>query len=386
MNRHPRLTIRSPEFVSAASARVSEADIRKWFVDVYSWFDAQGKIDILSDPSRVFNGDETSFYLHPKTRAVIAETGSRNVYEVERANSKENITVMFSFSADGQIVDPFVILSGRRIRKEVAQAFPANWGLEPSERGWMNTEKFLWYIKHKFHPFLVKNAIQLPVVFFVDGHSSHVAIEVADQCQELGIILVALYPNTTRITQPADVAIFKPLKNQWKKCMDEWSSTHEGEIFTVIQFGPTLEKAVNEGIKKNSIINGFRVCGLYPFNADNVDYTKCLAEAGLAPEPSNLIDEQQLEGIKLFRIWKIYLKNHYNGLLSKKTPLECFFLLCLNSPIHSVISSKNHFDLQGQVLELVMNPWTNKKPFHHPHYSTHPFLRWKPNGMKLRKI
>lgn len=283
MIRHPTVVMRTPESVTTASARVSEADIRKWFVDILDWFDKEGMKDILLDPSRVFNGDETSFYLHPKTRTVLAEKGSRNVYEVEQADGKQNITVMFSFSADGQTVEPLVILPGQRIRIEIARTFPSAWGLGRSERGWMTTHNFSEYIKKIFYPFLLKHAIQRPVVLFVDGHSSHVAVEVADQCQELGIILVALYPNTTRITQPADVVIFKPLKDQWKKQLDDWRLKHPEDIFTLKEFGPVLKKTVDEGIKPDSIINGFRVCGLYPFSADNVDYSKCIASNDRVP-------------------------------------------------------------------------------------------------------
>ncbi|XP_062533950.1 uncharacterized protein LOC134202962 [Armigeres subalbatus] len=96
MRRHPTLSLRTPEEVTSASARVSEKDIRNWFKEVYQWLDRHGISDILIDSSRVFNGDETSFYLHPKTKEVIAQRGSKNVYEVEQACSKQNVTVMFS--------------------------------------------------------------------------------------------------------------------------------------------------------------------------------------------------------------------------------------------------------------------------------------------------
>ncbi|XP_021704541.1 uncharacterized protein LOC110677708 [Aedes aegypti] len=143
----------------------------------------------------------------------------------------------------------------------------------------MTTHNFGQYIKKVFHPFLLREGVKLPMILFVDGHSSHVGVEVADLCQQLGVILVALYPNTTRITQPADVSIFKPLKDQWKNEVDDWRSEHPGENFTLRYFGRILEKAVTKGIKKDSIVNGFRVCGLFPFNADNVDYSKCIAKS-----------------------------------------------------------------------------------------------------------
>ncbi|XP_065083813.1 uncharacterized protein LOC135705888 [Ochlerotatus camptorhynchus] len=278
MLRNPRLSIRTPEEVSSASARVTEYDIRNWFTEVHKWLVHHGMDDVLIDPSRVFNGDETSFYLHPKTKEVIAQRGSRNVYEVEQACGKQNVTVMFSFSATGSVVNPLIILPGQRIRKEIAQGFPPEWGIGQSERGWMTTHNFSEYVKKIFHPFLLREGIKLPVIFFVDGHSSHVGVEVADLCQQLGIILIALYPNTTRITQPADVSIFKPLKDQWKQEVDDWRTAHPGYNFTLRYFGGVLEKAVARGIKTDSIINGFRVCGLFPFDANNVDYTKCIAK------------------------------------------------------------------------------------------------------------
>lgn len=111
------------------------------------------------------------------------------------------------------------------------------------------------------------------MVLFVDGLSSHKA----DLCQTLNIVLISLYPNTTHITQPADVGIFKPLKEEWRRVMEEWRNMHFGEKFTLLHFGPALTKTVEQGIKPESIINAFRVCGLFPFDPENVDYTKCLA-------------------------------------------------------------------------------------------------------------
>lgn len=43
------------------------------------------------------------------------------------------------------------------------------------------------------------------------------------------------------------------------------------------EFGGILELAIKASFKPQTVINGFRVCGLYPFNADAVDYSKCIA-------------------------------------------------------------------------------------------------------------
>lgn len=268
---------------------MSEKDIRGWHQMIDNWLTENQLRDILEDPTRVYNGDETSFYLHPKSKEVIARTGSRTVYEVEQAAGKQNITVMFSFGASGVVVNPHVILPGKRIRKEVAQSFPSDWGLGQSERGWMDTHNFREYILKIFHPFLVRQGVQFPVILFVDGHASHKGLEVADVCQSLGIVLISLYPNTTHITQPADVAVFKPLKSEWKRSVEEWRYENQGCPLTMQHFGTVLAKTVERGITPNTIQNGFRVCGLQPFDPDAVDYSKCVAKVTSTTDESTVI-------------------------------------------------------------------------------------------------
>lgn len=278
LQRNPSITLRTPEAVSAASSKVSEADIRGWFTRITDYFEEQGLSQILGDPSRIYNGDETSFFLHPKTKAVLASVGNRNVYETEHADSHTNITVMFSFGADGSLVPPDVILPLKRIQPDTLRAFPKDWGIGKSDKGWMDVTNFMLYVRNIFYPFLVRKGVTMPIVYFVDGHSSHTGAEVADLCLNLNIILVALYPNTTRITQPADVSVFKPLKNAWRSAVSEWRGENSGEILSLKYFASVLQTAINRGIKKDSIVNGFRACGLFPFCADNVDYSKCLAK------------------------------------------------------------------------------------------------------------
>lgn len=184
---------------------------------------------------------------------------------------------MFSFSANGETAVPQVILPGKRVRKEAVEGFPADWVIGLSERGWMTADLFRQYIEKAFHPSLVKLQVKFPVILFVDGHVSHKALEVADLCRSLDIVLISLYPNTTHITQPCDVAVFKPLKDQYRRTVQDWKNQHYGEVHCLTHFGRSLSEAVTAGIKPQCLTNGFRVCGLFPFNAGNVDYTKCLA-------------------------------------------------------------------------------------------------------------
>lgn len=128
-------------------------------------------------------------------------------------------------------------------------------------------------------PWLVTNKIKKPVILFVDGHSSHLNFDLSEYCTNNGIILYALPPNTTHMMQPADVSLFKPIKDCWKKIVREWQNAHIGETLSRFTFCPLLEQVLVKKSAENlsqTIQNGFRKCGLFPFNPDAVDYTKCV--------------------------------------------------------------------------------------------------------------
>lgn len=76
LRRHPSIAIRTPEPVTDASSKVSEKDIRGWFAQIKLYLRDKNFAEILDDPTRIFNGDETNFMMCPKTRKVLAPKGS----------------------------------------------------------------------------------------------------------------------------------------------------------------------------------------------------------------------------------------------------------------------------------------------------------------------
>ena len=54
----------------------------------------------------------------------------------------------------------------------------------------------------------------------LDGHNSHVTLEVVVKAREAGLDLLTLPSHTL---QPLDVFVFKPLKTTFRAYMDIWS-------------------------------------------------------------------------------------------------------------------------------------------------------------------
>ena len=75
-----------------------------------------------------------------------------------------------------------------------------------------------------------------PVVFFLNGHTSHTSYALSTFCKSKGIELIALYPNATQLLQPMDVAVFHTMKQTWKQKVTEWRLSNEGKQVTKQDF------------------------------------------------------------------------------------------------------------------------------------------------------
>lgn len=290
MKRHPELTTRKSEGVSAASSTVSEQDIRKWFEGIYSYLCEKGYKEVLEHPERIFNADETNFQLCPQNKRVIAPRGTKNVYEVELAKSKTTLTVLFTFSAVGSYAPPLIIYPGKRLRKEIGDSVPEGFTFATSDTGWMKTNIFYEYVANSFYPHLKKLRIQFPIILYVDGHKTHIDHKLSNLCTKLQIILVALYPNATRILQPADVSTFKPLKDGWRKGVIEWRRNNPTQELSKKEFAGLLKVVISKSVRPEIIINGFRACGLYPWEPSSIDFSKCLGKKKLE---TNILSQTQ---------------------------------------------------------------------------------------------
>lgn len=290
LRRHPEIAVRKPEAVTAASAKVSEKDIKNWFQDITQYLDEKSFRGILQNPERIFNGDETNFLLCPQTKKVLAPKGSRNVYEVDSGQAKAALTVMFTFSAVGVTTPPLIIYPYKRLPKDIAESVPEEFNIACSDTGWMKREIFYEYIGNTFYPYVKSLNIDFPIILFVDGHKTHLDRKLSELCTRLDIILISLYPNATRILQPADVSTFKPLKDGWKKGLLKWRRSHPSEELTKKHFADILKCVIETSVRPEIIINGFRACGLYPWDPYAIDYTKCLGKISNKQDNTNQIE------------------------------------------------------------------------------------------------
>lgn len=288
LKRHPMISVREAESVNKARAIITEESIRAWFRDLKNYLTESKNEDILEDPDRILNGDEAGFSMCPKTGKVLAPRGWKNLYSIKIGNEKDNITVLIVFTASGKICPPLVLFPYVRPPAALVENMPSNWILGRSDSGWMKGDVFFEFIANDFDNWVTQNKLKRPILLLIDGHKSHMTMQLSEFCDQNGIILYALPPNTTHILQPADVSVFKPLKTEWKNTVRRWQNQQENVNRSVnkLNFCKVFQQALNSTDMTNHIKNGFRKCGLYPFNVDNVDYTKCV---------KNVLEQQNTE-------------------------------------------------------------------------------------------
>lgn len=199
------------------------------------------------------------------------------------------------------------MFSYERIPKHIVQQIPDSWGIGKSENGWMTSEAFFEYISNVFYPWLVKKEIQFPVILYLDGHKSHITLPLSNFCREKSIILISLLPNSTHILQPLDVGLFRSLKMNWKLAVSNWRTQHGKKFLKRENFAPVLKTALdNINNLKDIFVNAFKTCGLFPFNVNNVNYTKVLNNDYPGPESDQDKKTENAEIIGHLR----FLENH----------------------------------------------------------------------------
>ncbi|KAJ8917915.1 hypothetical protein NQ315_002608 [Exocentrus adspersus] len=81
-------------------------------------------------------------------------------------------------------------------------------------------------------------------------------------CNKNGIILYALPPNATHLLQPANVAVFKPLKEYCRQEVREWQYQNENRVVTKTEFCPIFQKVLHHPNMPTNMKNGFKACGV----------------------------------------------------------------------------------------------------------------------------
>ncbi|KAJ8930361.1 hypothetical protein NQ314_016839 [Rhamnusium bicolor] len=205
-------------------------------------------------------------------KKVLVKKGSKYP-ELIRNASKTSVSVMFCGNAAGELLPPYVVYRATKMWTTWTENGPKGSRYNVSASGWFDANIFTDWLECQMIPRLRK--IEGKKVLLCDNLSSHITVHALQLCRENEIHLICLPPNSTHLTQPLDVAFFRPLKIAWQKVLSDWKDTAEGMRNTNIQkenFPPLLSKMmeiITPHVEDN-LKAGFRKCGIFPLNIEEV--------------------------------------------------------------------------------------------------------------------
>ena len=309
---------KTSEHHSLGRSSVTKESLLAWYSNFKKFIEDKELSHVIQSPERIFNLDETAFYLNSNRGKFIGKK-HECLQQVCTTIEKENVTVAINFSAAGEMAPPMVILKRQKLSKSLQQCVPLGMIVQRSSSGWMKGETFLYYL-NEFKRYLVGKGLlnikdnNQKIILFVDGHSSHLSYGASKYCEESGIVLYCLYPNATHVQQPADVGIMNSLQGYWAREVQVYRMSHTGAAITSEKFPAMAMKAIIQ-ITAPVMKKAFECCGLYPFNPDRVNLKKLLSTYQQAPQPVFTYDvgkKLALEGLeknlseaelKQFKIW-----------------------------------------------------------------------------------
>ena len=121
-------------------------------------------------------------------------------------------------------------------------------------------------------------------IIILDGHHSHKSLAAIEYARENGIEMITLPPHSTHKMQPLDKAFFFPLKTAYNKACNAWMSSNKGKRISMYQIAELFGSAYNSCATVEKAVNGFRACGLWPFN-DSVFGDDAFVASQLTEEP-----------------------------------------------------------------------------------------------------
>jgi hypothetical protein len=216
--RHPNLTLRTSQGLDFARARDLCLDkVASFYRNLEELYKTHKYA-----PENIWNCDESGAHARRNGSGLVwALRGSRIVHSLI-PNEREWVTVLSCINASGQSIPRSYIFRGKRVMHNYIELCEDGATMAMQLEGWMTATLISHWISHFIQSLHKRGGISPGSrhLLIVDGHNSHVTMEVVHKAIEVGLDLLTLPLHTNHRLQPLDVSVFGPFKRAFKKYMD----------------------------------------------------------------------------------------------------------------------------------------------------------------------
>ena len=149
---------------------------------------------------------------------MLAKQGSRVVHSIE-PNQREHLSVLSCINAEGGCISNSYILKGTYFRSDYITNYEVGAVMDMQPNAWMTKWLFESWISHFIE--CLKKGLGLDLtnrhLLILDGHNSHITLEVVKISMESGFKIVSLPFHTSHALQSLNIACFKSFKIAFKK-------------------------------------------------------------------------------------------------------------------------------------------------------------------------
>ena len=270
MWRWPKLVERKPQHLPANHATaLTEGAINAWIMKVKAMINEAVLGDLTTEElaQRMWNSNETAFATDVASKRVLARKDPWNRWWIRQRI--HNCSCMVVDQQVGSVFHPMSYTKGRICGPPGLRGGQSDRYFNVSESGWMEQPHFLQWYKKLFLPAASSTLETGPVILFMDGHASHINLELIRLARDHGVFLFCLPSHTTHALQPLDVGVYGPLKSRWEKILKEYkmemcSSCRKKEFPCLLK---RLWEKLFEAIRLKA---GFRKAGLCPLTTEAI--------------------------------------------------------------------------------------------------------------------
>ena len=258
--RNPDVCLRTPAPLCKARAAATDRGLFEKYFDLLE--QTLDTYNLRGRPCLIWNMDETGVPLNPPSPKVVTSTEHPNPICI-KSGDRSQVTVVACVSAAGVCLPPMVIWNRKTFSAALTEGEVAGTMYGLSAKGWMDSELFDgWFRNH----FLRYVPADWPILLLLDGHSSHFCPETIEFAAAQGVVVFALPPHTTHLSQPLDKGCFSPLKKEWENVCHKFTSENPGKVVTKYSFSKLFTEAWNKKMTICNILAGFSTTGVYPVN------------------------------------------------------------------------------------------------------------------------
>jgi hypothetical protein len=279
---HPHLVLRMAQGLDYNRAKnLNKRAVATFYSNLKNLYDKH-----QYEPSHVWNADESGCQAGRNGgRRVLAKAGTINVRQV-MPNEREHVIVLTCVNASGEHIPNLYIFKGKQRKDEYISLSEAGAVYAMQDKAWMTGYIFFKWLDHFLRHLNLDRGISQSNrhLLILDGHGSHVILDVIKKARKHGLDLFTLPSHTSHALQPLDVSIFKAFKTAIKVYRDMWVSSNKGMRTRKTVLAQWISKSLRAALTPQNIQSGFRTIGIWPFDSHKMD-NKMTPTAAFTEEP-----------------------------------------------------------------------------------------------------